>query len=73
MGTACGVEGYSGPTTVAVKQLKTNADENERREFIAEMDIMKQVFLMSYLLYYISKIFSCSKSTIDANQVKKKR
>lgn len=43
MGTACGVEGYSGPTTVAVKQLKTNADENERREFIAEMDIMKQV------------------------------
>ncbi|VDK82656.1 unnamed protein product, partial [Onchocerca ochengi] len=43
MGTAYGVEGYIGPTTVAVKQLKANADENERREFLAEMDIMKQV------------------------------
>ncbi|KAK6102089.1 Protein tyrosine kinase family protein [Brugia pahangi] len=43
MGTAYGVEGYIGPTTVAVKQLKANADENEKREFLAEMDIMKQV------------------------------
>lgn len=43
MGTALGIEGYSGPTTVAVKQLKANADENEKREFLAEMDIMKQV------------------------------
>ncbi|VDN02111.1 unnamed protein product [Thelazia callipaeda] len=43
MGTAYGVEGYTGPTTVAVKQLKTNADEDERREFLDEMDIMKQV------------------------------
>lgn len=45
MGTAYGVEGYIGPTTVAVKQLKANADENEKREFLAEMDIMKQVTL----------------------------
>ncbi|KHN71167.1 Proto-oncogene tyrosine-protein kinase receptor Ret [Toxocara canis] len=43
MGTAHGVEGYAGPTTVAIKQLKTNADESERMEFIAEMNIMKQV------------------------------
>lgn len=43
MGTVIGVKGYSGPTTVAVKQLRANADENERTEFKAEMDIMKQV------------------------------
>lgn len=43
MGTARGVEGYSGPTTVAIKQLKSNADEIERREFLGEMNIMKQV------------------------------
>ncbi|VDM46386.1 unnamed protein product [Toxocara canis] len=36
-------QGYAGPTTVAIKQLKTNADESERMEFIAEMNIMKQV------------------------------
>lgn len=46
MGTAYGVEGYIGPTTVAVKQLKANADENEKREFLAEMDIMKQVIIL---------------------------
>uniref|UniRef100_F1KW71 Proto-oncogene tyrosine-protein kinase receptor Ret n=1 Tax=Ascaris suum TaxID=6253 RepID=F1KW71_ASCSU len=43
MGTAHGVEGYAGPTTVAIKQLRANAEESERMEFIAEMNIMKQV------------------------------
>lgn len=57
MGTAYGVEGYLGPTTVAVKQLKANADENEKREFLAEMDIMKQVVTITILMKVLGKKF----------------
>lgn len=42
-GTADGINGFVGPTTIAVKQLKANADELERREFLAEMEILKQI------------------------------
>ncbi len=43
MGMAEGINGVVGPTTVAIKQLKANADELERREFLAEMEILKQI------------------------------
>jgi serine/threonine protein kinase len=33
----------STPMTVAIKQLKPNADESEREQFLAEMNIMKLV------------------------------
>ncbi|MFH4974475.1 hypothetical protein AB6A40_001184 [Gnathostoma spinigerum] len=43
LGTAVGIDGFAGRTTVAVKQLKENADESERKQFLAEMKMLKQV------------------------------
>ena len=35
----------SGPTTVAVKMLKANASESEKRDLIQELHIMKYIGL----------------------------
>ena len=40
-GTMSGPKGMA--VRVAIKQLKTNAVDEEREEFLREMDIMKQV------------------------------
>lgn len=43
MGTVIGMKGFGRPTTVAVKQLNANAEDFQRSEFTAEIEIMKQV------------------------------
>uniref|UniRef100_A0A158R5H6 Protein kinase domain-containing protein n=1 Tax=Syphacia muris TaxID=451379 RepID=A0A158R5H6_9BILA len=43
MGTIHGVEGFGRSTTVAIKQLNVNAEDFQKSEFTAEIDIMKQV------------------------------
>ncbi|VDO99282.1 unnamed protein product [Soboliphyme baturini] len=43
LGTADSIDGRSGEITVAIKQLKHNADEEERKEFLIEIDMMKRI------------------------------
>ncbi|CAH3166685.1 unnamed protein product, partial [Pocillopora meandrina] len=55
-GTAVGLRGSPETTTVAIKMLKTNATESDKRDLMKELDTMKQLKPHPYLLVLIEYV-----------------
>ncbi|CAH3158651.1 unnamed protein product [Pocillopora meandrina] len=54
-GTAVGLRGSPETTTVAIKMLKTNASESDKRDLMKELDTMKQLKPHPYVI----KLLGC--------------
>ncbi|CAH3157690.1 unnamed protein product [Pocillopora meandrina] len=54
-GTAVGLQGSPEATTVAIKMLKTNATESDKRDLMKELDTMKQLKPHPYVI----KLLGC--------------
>ncbi|XP_066024499.1 proto-oncogene tyrosine-protein kinase receptor Ret-like isoform X3 [Pocillopora verrucosa] len=54
-GTAVGLRGMPGMTTVAIKMLKSNADESDKRDLMKELETMKQLKPHPYVI----KLLGC--------------